>query len=679
MIYLCSNQKTLFNLGFTLISTEEALKLLNSWDRIQIDSETTGKDAHVNDFLCFQFGNKKANCQVVIDTSTVDIKLFKEILESKLCIGQNLKFDLQFLYNYNIHPLWIYDTMIVEQLIYLGYPKGTVSYALNEIAKRRLNINIDKSVRGEIIWRGLDSTTLNYAANDVVYLEDILESQVKDLNAKGLIQASLLENACIPAIAYMEWCGIKIDEVKWKDKMNNDEFNRLKALDSLNSYVISKKDEQYYTINRQGSLFDGFDLSPKCTINWDSPKQVVDYAKYLGFDTSIKDKKTGEDKDSVLEKTLKQQKGIDDEFLKYYFEYKEYQKVCSTYGQGHLNDVNPNTGRLHTVFWPLGAASGRMSCGSNQSNNDLEKLKKLPKGSCSYKNIQQLPSNEETRSCFVAPKGYKFVSADYSSEEARLAGDIYQDDALLSIFKNNIDSHSMYAKIFFKEELKNVDVHDVKKLRPDLRQKAKGPEFALNFGGGVPAIMSSINCSKEEAELIIKNYEEGFKGTAEFAKKGSKFVRENGYVLICKKTGHKMFWWDWKEWKNRQQSFTKEFWEEYRNKHKGTGDFVEQTVKSHFKAASKWDRMARNAPTQGTASCIMKVSLTKLFKWIIDNNLFGIVHICASVHDEICCDYPETLIDFPKILVSIMEETASEFCSSLPIPAEASVGDFWIH
>jgi DNA polymerase I-like protein with 3'-5' exonuclease and polymerase domains len=124
---------------------------------------------------------------------------------------------------------------------------------------------------------------------------------------------------------------------------------------------------------------------------------------------------------------------------------------------------------------------------------------------------------------------------------------------------------------------------------------------ALNFGGGVPAIMSSIQCSRAEAEQIVKNYEEGFKGTAEFAKEGSKFVREHGYVLMCKRTGHKMYWWDWKQWKEDEDMYHSDewSWSDYKKYHKGTYDDVEMRVKTHWKAASKWDRMARNGPTQG--------------------------------------------------------------------------------
>ena len=121
---------------------------------------------------------------------------------------------------------------------------------------------------------------------------------------------------------------------------------------------------------------------------------------------------------------------------------------------------------------------------------------------------------------------------------------------------------------------------------------------------------------------------------AEFAKRGSKFVRKNGYVLICKDTGHKMYWWDHEEWLERQKSFTPEFWEEYRLYHKGTNDEVATMVRKHFQAAGKWDRMARNACTQGTGAVIMKSAMTSLFNWIVEHGYFGRVEISASIHDK---------------------------------------------
>ena len=682
MIYLVSSQQQLFDSEhYKMLSVEESVAMMEEWTIVQFDSETSGRDARLCKLLTAQFGNDATDTRIVVDCSTVNILQYKNILENKLLVLQNAKFDLQFLYNYRIIPMAVYDTMIIEQLLHLGYPSGQISYALNAIADRRLGINIDKTVRGEIRWRGLDEAVVIYGAGDVTYLERIMASQIEDLKTQELMKAAQVENRFVPVIAYLEWCGIHLDQEKWKAKMTND-LKRLKESEQrLNEFVVQNSilAPKYTYVDTQGDLFSGFDATPKVRINWASPSQVVAVAKALGFDTTVQDKKSGEDKDSVLEKVLKLQKGVCDDFLELYFNYKEYDKVVSSFGQGHLNAINPKTDRIHSVFRQLGAASGRMSCGSTQGNEDLAKLKGIKPSECTLPNLQQLPHDEITRACFTAPKGYKWVSCDWSAAEARLAGDIYNDQAVKDIFLKGIDSHSMYAKIFFKEELKDIDVNDVKELRPDLRSLAKGPEFALNFGGGAQAIMQSIQCSKEEADAIIQNYEEGFKGTAEFARKGEAFVKANGYVLMCADTGHKMYWWDWKEWKKRQDSFTQAFWEEYRTIHKPANDDIAQMVRQHFKAGSKWGRMARNGPTQGTCAVMLKVAATNFFKWIVEHGYFSKIELSALVHDEINAIYPEEITEVPVILKQFMEEAAAKYCKSLPIPAEAAVNDHWVH
>ena len=484
MIYLVSNNLSLFEEDcYERISLAAAVNLVNSWECIQFDVETGGRNPHLVPLLCAQFGNKKENIQIVVDCQdNNNILAFKDPLENKEVIGHNIKFDLQFLYNYSIVPLKVYDTMIAEQVLYLGYPvygkPGGISYALKALGERYLGIDIDKSTRGEIIWRGLDSKVILYAAGDVKYLEDIKELQEKEAIKKDCIKAIQLENRFVPVTAYLEWCGIKLDQEKWKTKMQNDLINletSKKALDSFienlvskdstannmwaeeefciqetvssgqtishlipkgaiivpNSghsfyndhdctrfdYVRIKRKFPFCEINLQGDLFTGFDSSPHCIINWSSSRQVIQVAKFLGFNTVIQDKKTGEDKESVLEKELSNQRGINDEFLDLYFKYQEYSKLVSSFGQGHLNAVNPKTGRIHTTYKQLGAASGRMSCGSSQSDSDLAKFKKLKDSDCKYPNIQQLPHDEQTRSCFVAENGNLWVSCDYSAKQ----------------------------------------------------------------------------------------------------------------------------------------------------------------------------------------------------------------------------------------------------------------------
>lgn len=126
-----------------------------------------------------------------------------------------------------------------------------------------------------------------------------------------------------------------------------------------------------------------------------------------------------------------------------------------------------------------------MACGSSQSNTDLARYKEISPKECAYPNIQQLPSDEITRSCFVAPKGHKMVSADFSAEESRLGADIYQDKEFLEEFLHRSgDMHSMFAWTVFRKECEECgckSVADVKKLAPKWRKAVKAVEFAYMF------------------------------------------------------------------------------------------------------------------------------------------------------------------------------------------------------
>ncbi|MEE0967437.1 MAG: hypothetical protein U0L85_10385, partial [Bacilli bacterium] len=413
MIYLVTRNRQLFKSEYyEIISLEKSIEIIKSWDLIQFDTETSGRDPHVCKILCAQFGNRKAGIQIVVDTSTIDICNYRNLLETKLIVGHNLKFDIQFLYNHDIIPTNCWDTMIIEQLLHLGFNNKFFHYSLKDVAERRLKIDIDKTTRGEIIWRGLDDKVVLYAAGDVVHLEDIRDQQMKECEQKTCKVAAQVENAFVPVIAYLEWCGIRLDTKKWQMKMYDNEKKRDESLEKLNQWVVDyfkshggtsdgfietdytimekfdtqcvwhdippgvtgnehvyeerskdpilgfdylrkyikiKKKCDYVTVNTQGNLFDGFDLEPKCCINWASSRQTIPFFQMLGFDTTAKDKKTGDAKDSVVEKVLAKQKGIADDFLKLYFAYKEKFKDCSTYGQNYIDAINPKTDRIHTT------------------------------------------------------------------------------------------------------------------------------------------------------------------------------------------------------------------------------------------------------------------------------------------------------------------------------------------
>ena len=110
MIYLVSNQQTLFGLeGIENISVEKSKEIMKSWKMVQFDTETTGLDPHIDTCLLAQFGSIDKSIQILVDTSTVSLSLYKEELETKFVIGQNLVFNCKVAFNYGIIIRWCYD------------------------------------------------------------------------------------------------------------------------------------------------------------------------------------------------------------------------------------------------------------------------------------------------------------------------------------------------------------------------------------------------------------------------------------------------------------------------------------------------------------------------------------------------------------------------------------------
>lgn len=449
MIYLVSRNKALFSpLKYKDIPFEEALNILNPLKEVQLDSETTGLDCHTKALLTLQLGCTEF--QVVFDWATLgkeERRKLREYLESdRLFIGHNLMFDLTFLYKQDIWPNNIYDTMIAEQLIYLGYPRSIsyelwselgiefpgyeyidkndkglplekpyweLSYSLKATAKRRINIDIDKTVRGKIINEGLTEDVVEYAGGDVMWLEKIKEAQFIELEKQELTNAVTFECEFVKSLAYVKYCGVHLDPIKWQDKMNNDQKNLDKALEELNEFVC-KLDEQGYIyryatskkeleklialkfercpekdaeyecwkynikgkfahINTQLSLFEEFDdTGPKCDINWSSSQQVIKLFELLGIQVKTFDKKTKKEKKSIEEKLIAPQ-AKDFPIISIFLRYQSATKVVSTYGQNWLNAINPQTGRIHVELHSIGTDTSRVSSGGgpyklNQQN-----------------------------------------------------------------------------------------------------------------------------------------------------------------------------------------------------------------------------------------------------------------------------------------------------------------------
>lgn len=474
MIYLVSNQQTLFNLeGIENISVSKSLSLLSQLQVVGLDTETRGIDPWTKELLSVQLGCY--DFQVVIDCTTVDITLYKDFLESdRLFIGWNLKFDIKFLLHKGIVLKNVYDGFLAEKLMWLGYPTGMHSMSLKSAGYEYLGIELDKSVRGKIIWAGLTHDVIIYAALDVKYLEQIREKQLAELSDRGLLIAIDYENRFVLPLAYCEYCGIKLDEERWKRKMKKDQERVDRAIKNLNEWFLENQpNSKYIKVERQGDLFTGFDLTPKVTINWDSVKQVIPIFKQYGVDTLTLDKNTKIAKDSIDAKILKPQSDKCS-LIPLYLDYKEAVKVTSTYGENFLKQVNPVSHRIHTNFSQLGADTTRITSGGKDKENNVE-----------YANLLNLPKNAETRACFIAEPGNKWISIDYSGQETYLMASIANDEAIIKeLTEGSGDIHSLTAYLSYKEIPRDLPITAIKKYSKeshekgglDYRQEAKGIE-----------------------------------------------------------------------------------------------------------------------------------------------------------------------------------------------------------
>ena len=637
MIYLVSHNKSLFQTDKYIEATmEQAMSVLLPLKLCQLDTETKGLDCHTKALLTIQLGNK--DNQVVIDWTTLtprEKQIVKNYLESdRLFLGWNLMFDLTFLYVQGIYPKHIWDGMIVEQLLYLGYPAQMREKSLKAAAWNYLNINIDKTVRGKIVNDGLTTEVVIYAAGDVTYIEDIKEKQDIEVEKQGMKLAVELECEFVKSLAYFKYCGVHLDITKWKAKMTKDQAKLDKAISELNAWVVAWDKEnphngydiqypelkypkysadypaevkrlikdgykrfpqedlqtpdgkvdaykkviknQFTRIDTQGDLFTGFDTKPKCVINWSSQKQVIPLFELLGINVETFDKKTKQKKKSIEANVLKPQKN-DFPIIPIFLEYQEAAKVVSTYGQNWLNAINPKTGRIHADFHSIGTDTARVSSGGG-----VWKL-----------NMQNLPHDPETRACFTSEEGNAWLSADYQSQESRIIASVSKDEKMIDLFEHGCgDVHSLVAYMSYPNIIpRDTKIEDIKKLYHNWRQKAKSIEFAINYGGDYNTISKNDGIPVEEAKEIYDNFMEGFPGIKRYQDYCRAAVMRDGYILLNPLTGHRAHIYDAEELKETHNKIQEPgFWEYYQNVRKrNPQDEIVQEVRHYMqrKAASE--------------------------------------------------------------------------------------------
>lgn len=664
MIYLVTKQQSLWTSDrYKVISAEEALELLAPLSVVELDTETMGLDPYTKELLTVQLGC--AEFQVVIDCTSVDIHLFKEYMENpqRMFLGWNIKFDLKFLYHQRIVPLRVYDGYLAEKLLWLGYPAGMHEMSLKAASINYLGVDMDKSVRGKIIQTGLTEDVIVYAAGDVSYLGKIRDKQLIELEKKGLLKAIDFENEFVKCLAYIEYCGAKLDVDKWKIKMAIDLNNLEKYEAELNEWVEeSEYSSKYCSVNIQGDLFNGFDTKPRCHINWTSSQQVIPLFEELGLNLKVLDKKTKHYKKSVDIKVVKPQ-ASKSPLIPIYIKYKKAAIIVNTFGQKFLNLINPVTGRIHANFNQLGTDTGRLSS--------------------TEPNLQNLPHDAQTRACFVSDKGNRWISADYSGQESYLMASMANDEAMLDeLINGSGDLHSLTAKMVFQQIPRDMPLEDIKKNFKDLRQEAKGYEFCFNYGGQDSTLIRNYGLDAKRAKEIYENYMSGFAGLKRYQDFRRVDVMRKGYILLSKITGHKAYIYDYDELKRQmEKQDDPDFWAYYREmKQENPECDTVQGVRRLARRKAESEKQSINYPIQAAGALCFKLASIKLFSWLLKNGLLFKVKYCIPVHDEINLEAPDEISEeVADILVKCMVSAGKPFCTRAHLGADVEIGDHWIH
>lgn len=492
-VYLIDGYEYLVPPTYQKKTVEECLEWCKTKEIIAVDTETRGRDCHVKPIVCLQIGD--ADTQWVIDTRTVNILLFKDVLESKECILHNAKFDYKFFKHVGINLNKIYDTMLAECIIYAGYEK--FGYGLDALCERYLKVTLDKDDRGGFYnYQGAAYTDymISYAAKDVAYLHLIREKQLELIKKYNLEYCLSLENEVVKALGDIEYNGVILNKDKWLKNTEEFEKSLITIRQELDDIVLNEpKLSSFVPKYVQVDLF-GVERR-RLEINYESPTQVLKILKTLGVS-----------EDDTSDRTLQKNKHIHP-FIEKLKDFRGAAKIISTYGKGFLDYINPYTGKVYTSFWQI-VQTGRLSSGSKQDNTF---------------NGQNIPADNTFRNCFEARPGFSWVSCDYTSQELMLMAEGSDEEGFIEVLNKGEDLHCYVGSMMFGKTVTKQD--------KELRTKAKTVNFAKPYGAGPNKIADLLNISVQEAEELFELYAAKFPKLDAWLKLQGKKAKENMYSV----------------------------------------------------------------------------------------------------------------------------------------------------
>lgn len=654
--------------GYSMATVEDSINYLKNLDVLGFDTETMGFDPYTKALLSMQIGDEER--QYVIDCTTVNPKRYKKLLEKKELIMHNAKFDLKFLYRQEIVPTKVFDTFLAERILTTGI--DTARRSLDAVVYKYCKIELDKTIRGNIHREGLSSRVIKYAADDVKYLHQVKRKQEVALQEKQLHRTMSLDNKFVKVLAYVEYCGMYMNAEDWRTKCNKDLMHLEEVKEKLDQFILNNSDKYPQYVDNQLSLFSE---GVKCKINWASSKQVIPFMQSLGVDTLTKDKETGLMKDSIDKKVLGPQKKKHP-IIEIYIEFTEAQKVVSTYGENWFDYISPVTGRIHTNYTQI-MNTGRLSSG--QKGMPKKGIKQLP-------NMQNVPSDTRTRSCFQAQEGNVLIVSDYSGQEQIVLANKSLDTDLLEFYSKGLgDMHSFIASKIFPE-LGNLSLDEIKDKHKGKRQIAKSAGFAINYGGTGITIAQNLSIPLEEGDAVYKAYFKAFPGLANYFKQEKARALKLGYIQFNNISGRKCFIPFFEEYQKLHAEIynTEGFWDEYKlEKSKNSfkfNNYFKPKVREYFMKKGDIERMSLNYPIQGSSADITKLAGVYFFEYLEANDLLFTVLMPNVVHDEWIVECPKDMgEEISIVLKDCMEKAGEVFCKVVKLKAEPMITSKWQH
>ena len=508
-------------------------------------------------------------------------------------VGHSIKFCWQVLRRAGVELAGVvYDTMLESFIL----DPGRRSHALDNLCLEHLGRTM--RTYQEVVGRGKAeipfaevavSVAAEYCGADsatVLALHEQFLPAIREMQMEQLLRE--VEMPLVEVLVDMEWEGIAIDRTVFA-RLDQELSADLRRLEGEISRVA------------------GVDL------NLNSPRQLAMVLFEKQQLPVLKKTKTGPSTDADV---LEQLAAMGHELPRLILEYRELQKLKSTYVDTLPASVDPRTGRIHTSFNQAGAATGRLS--SSEPN-----LQNIP--------VRSL-RGEEIRTGFVPREGWTFLVADYSQIELRLMAHLSEDPAFIEAFLQGGDIHRQTAALIFNLAPESVT--------PEMRARAKTINFATIYGQGAFALSRQLNISLEDARGFIAQYFERFSGVRAFLDRQIQLARQQGYVETL--------------FKRRR--------------------YIPELKERNFSLRAYGERNAQNSPLQGSAADLIKLAMVRIHRAIRERGLAS--RMLLQVHDELVFEAPPEEVEALGQLVR--QHMENVVALEVPLVVDIGTGPNWL-